>query len=215
MQIYSILWSLFLPCMRNFTHNVDVVYARRINRDGESKIRAWFSNAFYKIYGLLSSVRLESGVSDFRLMSREVVDSVLLLNETHRFCKGLFEWVGFEKKCLCYRYVPRDKGVSSWNLWKLAKYAIDGIIGFSTLPLRIPLLIGGCISGGAIIYGVCIMIDTFLYGNSVQGYASLICLVLFLGGLNLMVVGIVGEYIARIYEQSKNRPHYLIKKKNF
>lgn len=92
--------------MRNFTHNVDVVYARRINRDGESKIRAWFSNAFYKIYGLLSSVRLESGVSDFRLMSREVVDSVLLLNETHRFCKGLFEWVGFEKKCLCYRYVP-------------------------------------------------------------------------------------------------------------
>lgn len=208
----ELIWPMYEAF---YTQHIDVVYARRINRDGEGRIRAWLSKMFYKVYGLLSSVGLESGVSDFRLMSRKVVDSVLSLNETHRFCKGLFEWVGFEKKCLCYRYIPRDEGKSSWNLWKLSKYAIDGIIGFSTLPLRIPLLVGGCISGGAIVYGICIMIDTFLYGNPVQGYASLICLILFLGGLNLMVVGIVGEYIARIYEQSKNRPHYLIKKKNF
>lgn len=193
------------------SNGVDVVCVKRKNRSGDTLLRRVLSHWFYKIYGYVSDISLENGVRDFRLMKREVLEAVLSLNEYHRFSKGIFEWVGFTRAVLEYEYIPRDHGESSWNLWKLFKYGFGGMIGFSTMPLRLAFIIGFLVSMMALIYGCTIVIRTLLYGNPVSGYPSLICVVMFLGGIQLIVLGIIGEYIARIYEQLKSRPHYIIR----
>ena len=189
---------------------IKVVYARRTTRAGESKIRAALSEMFYKLSNFISEVKIESGVRDFRLMDREVIDALLEMKEYHRFSKAMFAWVGFKRQCLEYEYIPHFKGASSWSFWKLFKYAIEGIVSFSTMPLRIAFVIGSLISLFAFGYGIYRFIFTLLYGNLVPGYPSLIVLISFIGGIQLMLLGVIGEYIARIYEQVKMRPIYIL-----
>ncbi|STQ86551.1 glycosyltransferase [Helicobacter muridarum] len=189
---------------------IKIIYARRSDRNGESKVRAIFSELFYKISNYISEVKIESGVRDFRLMDKEVIQALLRLREYHRFSKAMFAWVGFRSKCLEYEYIPHFKDSSSWSFWNLFKYAIEGIISFSTMPLRIAFILGfimSIISGG---YGIYRLIWTILYGNLVPGYPSLICIITFIGGMQLILLGVIGEYIARIYEQVKQRPHYIL-----
>ena len=186
-----------------------IIYARRISRKGESFFRAKLSQGFYVLNNLISEVRLESGVRDFRLMDREVVNALLLMSEYHRFSKAMFEWVGFTRLALTYEYLPRECGSSAWNFWKLFKYGIEGIISFSTMPLRIAFMIGFLMSFLSLCYGSYAGIDTFVFGNPVRGWTSLVAIITFLGGIQLIILGIIGEYIARIYEQVKQRPIYL------
>ncbi|RDU73490.1 glycosyltransferase [Helicobacter aurati] len=193
----------------NSQRTIKIIYAKRSNRRGENKIRAVFSEFFYKISNYVSEVKIESGVRDFRLMDKEVVEALLRLKEYHRFSKAMFAWVGFQSKCLEYDYIPHFKESSSWSFWNLFKYAIEGIVSFSTMPLRIAFIVGfimSIVSGG---YGIYRFIWTILYGNLVPGYPSLICIITFIGGMQLILLGIIGEYIARIYEQVKYRPHYI------
>lgn len=130
--------------------------------------------------------------------------------EYHRFSKAMFEWVGFKRQCLEYEYIPHFKAASSWNFWKLFKYGIEGIISFSTLPLRIAFVLGLIISTLSVVYGSIIVVKTLLYGNLVAGYPSLIVVISFIGGIELIILGVIGEYIARIYEQVKMRPTYIL-----
>ena len=187
-----------------------VIYARRTTRAGESKIRAALSEAFYKISNFISEVKIESGVRDFRLMDKEVVQALLEMKEYHRFSKAMFAWVGFKRECLEYEYIPHFKESSSWSFWKLFKYAIEGIVSFSTMPLRIAFVLGFFISAFAVCFGIYRIIDTILHGNAVAGYPSLIVIITFIGGIQLMLLGVIGEYIARIYEQVKMRPHFIL-----
>lgn len=190
--------------------DIKVIYARRTTRAGESKIRAGLSEMFYKLSNMISEVKIESGVRDFRLMDREVIDSLLSMSEYHRFSKAMFAWVGFKRKCLEYEYIPHFKEASSWSFWKLFKYAIEGIISFSTTPLRIAFVLGLLISLIAVCLGIWRVVDTIIYGNAVPGYPSLIVIITFIGGIQLMLLGVIGEYIARIYEQVKMRPHFVL-----
>lgn len=194
----------------NSNRTTKVIYARRTTRAGESKIRATLSEIFYKISNLLSEVKIESGVRDFRLMDREVIEAILELKEYHRFSKAIFAWVGFKRECLEYEYIPHFKGTSSWSFWNLFKYAIEGIVSFSTAPLRIAFVLGGLMSIVAVVYGIHRIIDTIVYGNPVAGYPSLMVVITFIGGIQLMLLGVIGEYIARIYEQVKMRPIYIL-----
>lgn len=187
-----------------------MIVARRKNRTGESILRASLSNYFYKINNTISKVQLTSGVRDFRIMDRDVVDAVLSMSEYHRFSKGIFEFIGYEKKYIDYEYVPRDNGNSKWDFFKLFSYAIDGIVSFSTIPLKLITLIGVVVFCISLFYGIYIICSTLIFGNEVNGYPSIISLILFFGGLQIIILGVIGEYIARIYEQSKNRPHYFI-----
>ncbi|MWV62984.1 glycosyltransferase [Helicobacter saguini] len=187
-----------------------VIYARRTTRAGESKLRAFLSEQFYRVSNALSEVKIESGVRDFRLMDREVINSLLNMSEYHRFSKAMFAWVGFKRQCLEYEYIPHFKEASSWSFWKLFKYAIEGIVSFSTTPLRFAFIFGFMISLISLCYGLYRFIYTLLYGNLVPGYPSLIVLITFIGGIQLILLGVIGEYIARIYEQVKNRPIYIL-----
>lgn len=187
----------------------DIIYARRISRAGESFIRAKLSEGFYILSNLISQVHLESGVRDFRLMDRQVVNALLSMSEYHRFSKAMFEWVGFKKIGLEYEYIPRAQGSSGWSFWKLFKYAIEGFISFSTMPLRVAFVLGFVMSALSLGYGCYAVISTLIFHNAVAGWTSLIVWISFLGGVQLIVLGIIGEYIARIYEQVKSRPHYI------
>lgn len=187
-----------------------IIYARRRQRTGENKVKSMLSELFYIISRKLSQVKMESGVSDFRLMDICVVKELLKMGEYHRFSKAMFEWVGFKRVCLEYEYAPRVAGDTSWSFWKLFNYAIEGFVSFSTAPLRVAFVLGFLVSLFAFVFGSFIILKTIIYGVSVSGYASLMVSMLFLGGVILIVLGIIGEYIARIYEQVKNRPHYII-----
>ncbi|MDE6885914.1 MAG: glycosyltransferase family 2 protein [Helicobacteraceae bacterium] len=205
--------SLLFEMLKIYEENngkIKMIIAKRKNRAGESKIRAYLSNLFYRLNNAISKVRLVSGVRDFRLMSREVVESIIQMNEYHRFSKAIFEFVGYEKRYLEYEYISRTQGVSKWSFMNLFSYGIEGIISFSTAPLKIITIIGFLIFLISSIYGFYIIISTLIFGNPVKGYPSTIVLISFFGGLQIIMLGIIGEYIARIYEQGKNRPHYFI-----
>lgn len=189
---------------------VQMIVAKRTNRSGEGKIRAFFSEIFYKINNALSSVKIISGVRDFRLMEREVVESILTMNEYHRFSKAIFEFVGFKKRYLEYEYIPRESGESKWNFIKLLRYGLGGIISFSITPLRAITIIGIVIFALSGAWGSYILLKALIFGDPVKGYPSLMVLISFLGGLQIIMLGIIGEYIGRIYEQGKGRPHYII-----
>lgn len=195
---------------KNAKGKLKLITAKRKDRSGDSRFRAFFSEVFYKINNILSPIKLESGVGDFRLIHRDALDCILQMNEYHRFSKAIFEFVGFQKEIVEYDYIDREQGASKWNFIKLFLYAIEGIVSFSTIPLKIITLIGFVIFVISSIYGIHIIIDTLAFGNDVKGYPSIVTLIAFFGGLQIMLLGIIGEYIARIYEQSKNRPHYFI-----
>ncbi|EAK0826906.1 glycosyltransferase family 2 protein [Campylobacter fetus] len=193
-----------------YNNKADIIYAIRKDRKGESFLKSKLSEIFYKISNIISDVKLKPGVSDFRLMDKKVVDILVAMNEYHRFSKAMFEWVGFKKTALEYDYAPRISGKTSWSYMKLFKYAIEGMISFSTTPLKISFWIGLMISFISGAYGIFIVFDTIINGNTVKGYPSMLTIILFLGGIQLIFLGIIGQYIARIYEQVKDRPHYIV-----
>ncbi len=188
----------------------DVVAAYQ-DRRGEGKVLSFFKKCFYSIINQLSDVTLRSDASDFRTFRRSVADSIISLAEYHRFSKGIFAWVGYNACFIPYIACERTAGTSKWNFWKLLNYAIDGIIGYSTKPLRIATFLGGLTSLAALVYLVVVVLEKLITGIDIPGYATVIVLILLLGGVQLFCIGIIGEYVGRTFEQSKDRPIYIAK----
>ena len=192
----------------------DQVATRRINRKGEPIIRSFFARMFYKIINKMSKIEMVDGARDFRLMKREVVDSILSLNEYNRYSKGLFSFVGYNTKWISYNNTPRVAGKTKWSFWKLFKYAIEGITAFSTAPLAFASFLGVIMCLVALIFIIIIIVKTIIYGDPVGGWPSLACIILFTSGVQLLCIGIIGQYISKIYLESKNRPIYIVKEKD-
>ena len=187
------------------------VYTRRRNRNGEPPIRSFFANMFYRIINRMSDIEIIDGARDYRLLSRRAVDDLVSLKEANRFSKGLFQWVGYQSICLEFDHVERVAGETKWNFMKLADYAIEGITAFSNAPLRFATYTGMFIASLSFLYLLYIFFDTMINGNSTAGWPSIVCIMLFLGGIQLIFLGVIGEYIGRIYNEVKQRPIYIIK----
>lgn len=192
----------------------DSVATCRVTRTGEPIIRSFFARQFYKLIKRISNVDMVDGARDYRMMTRQVVEAILSMQEYHRFSKGIFGWVGFKTYWIPYENIERVAGETSWSFWKLFAYAIDGIIAFTIMPLRVASFSGILFSVLAFIYLIYIVIKTFVLGIDVPGYASTIAVVLFMGGIQLVSVGVLGEYMARTYLEVKQRPAYIIKDHN-
>ena len=188
----------------------DVVAAYQ-DRRGEGKVLSFFKKSFYAIINKLSNVTLQPDASDFRTFRRSVRDSILELNEYHRFSKGIFAWVGYDTCFIPYTAQPRANGTTKWNFRKLFNYAVDGIIGFSTAPLRFSTYVGAVYAMAAVIYLIIVVLQKLIWGINIPGYATIIVLILFFGSMQLFGIGIIGEYVGRTFEQSKNRPIYIAK----
>ena len=188
----------------------DVVAAFQ-DRRGEGKVLSFFKKCFYSIINKLSKVTLQPDASDFRTFRRSVRDSILELAEYHRFSKGIFAWVGYSTKFIPYTACERATGTTQWSFWKLVNYAIEGIIGFSTAPLRLATWLGGVTGVAAVIYLIVVVLQKLIQGIDVPGYATIIVLILLLGSVQLFCIGIIGEYVGRTFEQSKDRPIYIAK----
>lgn len=192
----------------------DSVATKRTSRIGEAKFRKYFSKKFFEFINMISDVNIVPGSTDYRMMTRQMIDSVLSVKEYHRFSKGIFEWVGYDTKWIEYISENRIAGETKWSFWGLLKYAMEGIVSFSTTPLKISSLIGLIISSLSFIYFLLTLIKTLIYGIDMPGYASTICIVTFIGGIQLIALGVIGEYLARTYIESKKRPNYFIKDTN-
>lgn len=192
----------------------DSVATRRRNRDGEPVIRSWFAHQFYKIINKISDVNIMDGARDFRLMKRYMVDAIISIGEYNRFSKGIFGWVGFRTYWLSYENTERIAGATKWNFWNLFKYAVDGILNYSQVPLNISSWFGVFMTFFAAIMMIFIVIRKLLFGDPVNGWASLICVIILIGGIQLFCIGIMGQYIAKIYMETKKRPHYILAEHN-
>ena len=190
--------------------DVDVVAAYQ-DRRRESKILSFFKKSFYAIINKLSTVKLQPDASDFRTFRRSVAESILQLGEYHRFSKGIFAWVGYNTRFIPYTACPRAAGTTKWNFRKLFNYAIEGIVGFSTAPLRLALHLGTLTAVAAVVYLVVVILQKLIAGINVPGYATVITLILLLGSMQLFCIGIIGEYVGKTFEQSKDRPIYIEK----
>lgn len=188
----------------------DVVYGQRLAREGETWLKRVTAAGFYRLMQRLSATPIPPDTGDFRLMSRRAHEALRGLRERQRFMKGLFAWVGFRQCALPYRRDPRHAGHSKFNYWRLWNFALEGITSFSTVPLRLATYIGLVVALLAFLYGLWIVIKTLIWGNPVAGYPSLMTMLLFLGGMQLMALGIIGEYLGRLYMESKARPLYLL-----
>ena len=189
----------------------DCVGTRRVTRKGEPKIRSWFARRFYKIINRMSKVEMVDGARDFRLMTRQMVDSILSLKEYNRYSKGLFSFVGFNTKWLEYENVERVAGTTKWSFWKLFVYALEGIIAFSTAPLVIAAIVGFLFFIISFIMILVIIIKTLAFGDPVSGWPSLVCIIFFVSGVQLFCIGIIGAYLSKTYLETKNRPIYIVK----
>jgi glycosyltransferase involved in cell wall biosynthesis len=189
----------------------DVVYAKRTCRDGESAVKKLTAFLFYRLIQKMSRVRIPEDTGDFRLLSRRAVHAVCQMREQHRFMKGLFAWIGFAQKAVPYRRAARHAGVTKWNYWKLWNFALEGITSFSCVPLKVATYVGLASAIGAFGYGMYTVLRTLIMGNPVAGYPSLLTAVMFLGGLQLLSIGVIGEYLARMFDESKQRPLYFLK----
>jgi len=194
----------------------DIVATRRVNRKGEPKIRSFFARSFYRLINRMSDVEIVDGARDFRLMKRQVVDAILQLSERQRFSKGLFSWVGFRTRWLEFQNVERIAGETKWSFWRLFKYAVEGIVSFTTVPLRMATITGFIVSGLAFLYMIYYVIIAIIFQiwEGVPGYPSLLAIMLFLGGLILIALGILGEYLARTYMEVKHRPIFIVREKD-
>lgn len=194
----------------------DVVASRRVSRKGEPKIRSFFARSFYRIINRMSDVEIVDGARDFRMMTRQVTDAVLKVSERQRFSKGIFSWVGFRTYWLEFQNVERVAGETKWSFWKLFKYAIEGIVAFTTAPLRLATLTGFVVSGASFIYMLYYVIRAIILKvyDVVPGYPSLLAIMLFLGGLILLALGILGEYLARTYMEVKHRPIFILQERD-
>ncbi|TGN94380.1 MULTISPECIES: glycosyltransferase family 2 protein [unclassified Burkholderia] len=205
--------SLIPVMLEHWRDGAEVVAAKRSNRACDSFAKRTAAAIYYRVHNVLSDVKLPENVGDFRLMDRKVVNALRSLPERHRFMKGLFAWVGYRTVIVEYQRDARSAGHSKFSGWKLWNFAIEGITSFSTVPLRSWTYIGLGIAALAFLYGAFIVGRTLLFGNPVHGYASLLSVVLFIGGIELIGIGVVGEYIGRIYDESKQRPVYLIRRR--
>jgi Glycosyltransferases involved in cell wall biogenesis len=189
----------------------EVIYTRRTTRSGEPPIRSWFAKKFYKFINKMSEVHIVDGARDFRLMDRKVVDNFLELKERNRFAKGLFMWTGFNMKCIEFENVERSVGQTNWSFFKLFQYAIDGIVSFSISPLRWATYFGFLTASSSFVYMFVVIFRTIIYGNPVNGYSSIVSLLLFFGGMQLIFMGIIGEYLGRVFLEVKARPNYVVR----
>lgn len=192
----------------------DSVATRRVSREGEPPIRSWFARRFYSLINKISDADIVDGARDFRLMRREMVDAIVAMGETNRFSKGIFGWIGFRTYWLPYENREWVAGTTKWNFWGLCKYAIDGIINFSEAPLSIASWFGIIMTAIAFIFLLFIVVRRLVYGDPVAGWASTICIIVFIGGIQLFCMGVMGQYIAKNYSESKHRPHYIVSETN-
>lgn len=192
----------------------DSVATRRVSRNGEPPIRSWFARKFYQIINKISDADIVDGARDFRLMKREMVDAIVSMSEYNRFSKGIFGWIGFRTYWFPYENVERVAGETKWNFWKLFKYAIDGIINFSQVPLNIASWFGIFMTFISFVILMVIIGRKMIFGDPVAGWASTICVIIFIGGIQLFCLGIMGQYIAKTYMEAKRRPHYIISETN-
>jgi polyisoprenyl-phosphate glycosyltransferase len=190
----------------------DMVYAQRRAREGETWPKRMTASLFYRLMQHLGRVQLPRNTGDFRLMSRRVVDAVLQLREQHRFMKGLFAWVGFPTTAVLYDRMPRHRGASKWSYWKLWNLALDGITCFTVMPLKVATYLGLAVASLAVVFGGQLVIRTLLFGNPVAGYSSMMTVILFLGGVQLITLGVIGEYLGRVFNETKRRPLYLVER---
>ena len=188
----------------------DCAAARRVTRKGEPPIRSFFARMFYKLMGRMSTTEVVDGARDFRLMNRKFVDALLNCREYNRFSKGMFGWVGFKTKWIAYENVERVAGQTKWNFWSLFKYSIEGIVAFSTTPLVFASFIGLLFCFIAFVAVIFIVVRKFVFGDPVAGWASMTCIITFLGGLQLFFMGIFGQYLAKTYLEVKDRPIYIV-----
>ena len=202
-----------LPVMYKYIkeNDYDQVGTRRVTRKGEPPIRSFFARMFYKIINKMSKVEMVDGARDYRLMTRQVVDSILQLKEYNRYSKGLFSFVGFKTKWLEYENVERVAGETKWSFWKLFKYAIEGIVAFTTAPLSMAAVLGVIICLIAFIGIIVIIVKTLAFGDPTGGWPSMVCILLFVSGIQLLCMGIMGQYLAKTYLETKKRPIYIIK----
>lgn len=196
------------------TQEYDSVATRRVSRDGEPPIRSFFARMFYRIINKISDADIVDGARDFRLMKREMVDAIVAMCEYNRFSKGIFGWIGFRTKWLPYKNVERVAGETKWSFWGLFKYSIDGIVNFSQAPLSIASLMGLLLTMVSFVAIIFIVVRRLIFGDPVAGWASTACIILFMGGLQLLCMGIMGQYLAKTYLEVKRRPHYIIAETN-
>ncbi len=193
----------------------DSVGTRRVTRKGEPPIRSFFARMFYKIINKISDIEMVDGARDYRLMKRQVVDAIISLKEYNRYSKGLFSFVGFNTKWIEYENVERVAGETKWSFWKLFKYALEGITAFSTTPLILSSILGLLFCGIAFLAIIFIIVKTLVYGNPTSGWPSLVCIIVFVSGVQLFSIGVIGQYLSKTYLEVKNRPIYIIKEKEF
>ena len=196
------------------TGEYDSVATRRVSRKGEPLIRSFFARMFYKIINRISDADIVDGARDYRLMRRPMVDAILSMKEVNRFSKGIFGWVGFRTYWLPYENVERVAGETKWSFWKLFRYSLEGIIAFSTAPLAIASVVGLLVCLAAAVALAVVLVKTLAFGDPVAGWPSMICIILFLGGVQLLTVGIIGQYLAKTYLETKKRPIYILAEKS-
>ncbi|MCQ2450526.1 MAG: glycosyltransferase family 2 protein [Clostridia bacterium] len=205
-----------LPDMLELLENndYDSVATRRVSRKGEPVIRSFFARMFYKLINRFSDADIVDGARDFRLMKREMVDAVVAMGEANRFSKGIFGWIGFKTYWLSYENNERIAGETKWSFWKLFKYAIDGIINFSQVPLNLASWFGIIMTVISFLVMLVIIFKKILFGDPVAGWPSTICFILFIGGIQLFCIGVMGQYLSKTYSETKRRPHYIISQTN-
>lgn len=196
------------------TEDYDSVATRRVSRDGEPPIRSFFARMFYRIINRISDADVVDGARDFRLMKREMVEAIVAMDEYNRFSKGIFGWIGFRTKWLPFKNVERVAGETKWSFWKLFKYSIDGIINFSQTPLALASWMGVLLTFVAFLMVVFVFVRRLIFGDPVAGWASTMCIMLFIGGVQLLCMGIMGQYLSKTYMEVKKRPHFIIGETN-
>lgn len=203
--------ELLLDMVKGIEEGYECCGARRVNRNGEPPIRSAFSRLFYRMAAKLTSTKMEQGTTDYRLMSRRFVNAVLAIGEKNRFTKGIFAWVGFDTKWIEYENVERAAGNTKWSFSGLLRYAVNGFMSFATAPLRGAIYLGFTVMIAALVYGIYIVLSMLISDGTRSGYASIMFAILFIGSIIILLLGIIGEYLARIYMEVKNRPIYIAK----
>ena len=204
-----------IPAMIHYwQQGYDDVYAKRRKRTGENFLKRWAANTFYSFLQKITTIKIQENVGDFRLIDRRCIEAIKLMRETQRYTKGMFSWIGYNKKELIYDSALRAAGETKWSILKLINLAIEGITSFTTFPLRISSIMGVLISFFAFAYMAWIIFNTLMFGDQVQGFPTLVSVVLFLGGIQLIFLGVIGEYLGRVFNETKRRPLYLVNEYN-
>ena len=202
--------ELISEFVKHWREGYDVVYGRRTAREGESALKRLTAYWFYRLMRRVGRVSIPADAGDFRLLSRRGVEALKQLREQHRFMKGLFAWIGYQQLAVPYHRQPRHDGRTKWNYWQLWNFALEGITSFTTPPLRVSTYVGLITALGSFMYGFWIIFQKIVLGNPVPGYPSLMMIILFLGGIQLVTIGIIGEYLGRMFDETKRRPLYLV-----